>query len=432
VRATWGPPPAREHRLSEEYQQLKGELHAYLLDALQTEKVDLATWAPESLTRYVEVKLSTYVAVRSLAVKRSELGDLVGDLIDELVGLGPLQPLLEDDGVTDILVNGCRRVFADRDGRMLPVAVRFIDDAHVLRIIERMIAPAGGHIEASSPVVDARLADGSRIHAVVHPVTLDGPCLSVRKFRREPLTLRDLVGLGSLSDEMARLLESAVRGRCTVLVSGPSGGGKTALLNALGLCIPADERVVSIESTAELRLAHAQVVRLVTQPAGRDGRGEVSARMLVRHAQRMRPDRLLVGDIRDAEAFDLLQAMSSGHEGSMATLHASTPADCLGRLELLLGSAGFQGAERALRQTIASAVDLVVQVGRLPGGRRCVTSVREIAGVVDDHYQVQDLFRHEADTDRFTREAFQAVGPRLRRALRHRPHPVGLGSVPHA
>jgi len=432
MRAVWGVAAVAEHRLSDEYQLLKGRLHSYLLEALQTEKLNLESWPAESVTRYVEVKLSTYVAVQSLAVTRSELGDLVRDLVDELVGLGPLQPLLEDDGITDILVNGYRRVFADRDGRLVQVAVRFIDDRHVLRIIERVIAPAGQRIEASSPMIDARLADGSRVHAIIHPVTLDGPCLAVRKFRRIPLELRDLVALGSLTDEMAQLLESAVRGRCNVLISGPAGAGKTALLNALSQCIPGDERLVSVESAAELRLGHPHAVRLATQPAGADGRGEITARVLVRDAQRMRPDRILVGEIRDAEALDVLQAMNAGHEGSMATIHANTPADCLSRLELLVGTAGFKGCDRTLRQTIASALDLVVQVDRLPGGRRCVTAIREIAGVVDQQYQAQDLFRYDADADRFAREAFQPVRPRLRRALQQRPRRNGLGSVPHA
>jgi pilus assembly protein CpaF len=231
---------------------------------------------------------------------------------------------------------------------------------------------------------------------------------------------------------MAHLLESAVRGRCNVLVSGAAGAGKTALLNALCRCIPAEERLVSVESTPELRLEHPHAVRMATQCAGSDGQGEISARVLVRNAQRMRPDRILVGEIRDAEALEVLQAMNAGHEGSMATLHASTPADALARLELLVGLAGFQGAPRTLRQLVASAVDLVVQVDRLAGGRRWVTAIREITGVVDDQYQVQDLFRYDADDDHFAREAFQPVCPRLRRALKQPRGRSGLSSLPHA
>jgi pilus assembly protein CpaF len=365
---------------------------------------------------FVERRLVEQIARERLAVNRREADALLNEMLDELVGYGPLQRLIDDDAVSDILVNGPVDVFVERGGRLEPGGIRFIDARHLLRIIQKIIAPLGRRIDESSPMVDARLPDGSRVNAVIPPVALVGPILSIRKFRRTPLRDGDLLSLGALSEEMLNLLGAAVRGRCNLLVSGGTGAGKTTLLNVLAQSIPASERIVTIEDTAELRFDHPHVVAMETRPPNLEGSGEIDARALVRNALRMRPDRIIVGETRGSEVIEMLQAMNSGHQGSMSTIHANSPRDALSRIELLVGLAGFQGSERTLRHNVASAIDLIVQADRLPSGQRKVVAISEIASVADGQYQVHDLFRYDERKDAFARDVVQPSRVRLRTA----------------
>lgn len=299
-----------------------------------------------------------------------------------------------DQSVEDILINGHKQVFVSRGGVMQPQVLHFVDDAHLLRIIQRVIAPLGRRLDESTPMVDARLPGGGRLNAVIAPLALDGPLVSIRKFRKDPYGMSDLVRLGSLSEEMAQLLEHAVRNRCNVLISGGTSSGKTSMLNALASYVPVTERVVTIEDTAELSLKHPHVARMESRPSGLDGHGEINTRDLMRNSLRMRPDRIIVGEVRGAEVMEMLQAMNTGHDGSMATVHASSPRECLYRLEMLAGFAGFAGSELSLRRQIASALDFIVQIGRLPNGKRRVVSITEVTGVNDDVIVMQELFKH--------------------------------------
>jgi pilus assembly protein CpaF len=318
--------------------------------------------------------------------------EVAGDLLDDLLALGPLEKVLRDPSVGDILVNGPREAFVERGGRLEEVGLRFRDDEHLLQVIERIAARVGRRIDDSSPMLDARLPDGSRVNAVIPPLSLRGPILSIRRFGAMPLTLDDLLRLKALTPEMAVFLEGAVRAKVNVLVSGGTGSGKTTLLNTLSGFIPGGERVVTIEDAAELRLQQRHVVPLETRPANVDGKGGVSTRDLMRNALRMRPDRVVIGECRGPEALDMLQAMNSGHEGSLTTLHANSPRDALTRLETLMLMAGYEVPLRALRRQIASAVHLIVQAERLQGGPRRVTCVTEVVGMEGDVIVTQDVF----------------------------------------
>jgi pilus assembly protein CpaF len=407
-----------DFQLSEQYQTLKARLHLHMIRLVEEEKIPLDEWAVDLIRAFVERKLAEHVANERLAVNRRELDSLTDDMVNELIGYGPVQSLIDDDGVSDILINGHRDVFAERGGKLVREKVRFVDDRHVLRIIQKIIAPLGRRIDEASPMVDARLPDGSRVNAIIPPVSLEGPCISIRKFRRDPLRSGDLLAAGAFSEELLQLLTQAVRGRCNIVVSGGTGAGKTTLLNVLAQSIPQDERLVTIEDTAELRLKHPHVVRLETRPANLEGYGDIDARALLKNALRMRPDRILIGEIRGAEVIDMLQAMNTGHQGSMSTLHANSPRDCLSRVELLVGLAGFQGTERTLRQNVLSAIDLIVQVERMPEGERRVVAASEITGLADGMYQMHDLFVFDAERRSFQRGAAQPTRARLRGALR--------------
>ncbi len=320
--------------------------------------------------------------------------EVAGDLLDDLLALGPLETVLRDPSVGDILVNGPREAFVERGGRLEEVALRFRDDGHLMQVIERIAARVGRRIDDSSPMLDARLPDGSRVNAVIPPLSLKGPILSIRRFGAAPLTLEDLLRLKALTPEMAVFLEGAVRAKLNVVVSGGTGSGKTTLLNTLSGFIPGGERVVTIEDAAELRLQQRHVVPLETRPANVDGKGGVSTRDLMRNALRMRPDRVVIGECRGPEALDMLQAMNSGHEGSLTTLHANSPRDALTRLETLMLMAGYEVPLRALRRQIASAVHLVMQAERLQGGPRRVTCVTEVVGMEGDVIVTQDVFAY--------------------------------------
>jgi len=377
---------------ADELQDLKGRLHRHLLDQADTLPTD---GEDERLNRVVWEKVTQYIRTSHIAINQREIERLVKDLIDELTGFGPIDSLLRDDKISDILVNGPCHIYIERNGKLEKTDLRFIDNAHVLRVIRRILAPMGRRLDESSPMVDARLPNGSRVNAVIPPLAIDGACLSIRKFRKEPLTAADLLAYGTWDDETLTLLRQAVQARCNMLVAGSTGAGKTTLLNVLSSYIGSDERLITIEDAAELSLRHAHVVRLETRPPGIEGGCEITARDLVRNALRMRPDRIILGEIRGAEVLDMLQAMNTGHDGSMATLHANNPRDALSRLELLAGFAGYNGSETTLRQQIASSLDLIVHIGRLRDGQRRILTVEEVLDVSDGHYVTQSLYRHE-------------------------------------
>lgn len=341
------------------------------------------------------MELDSFIRLHSVPVNEAEAQQVAHGLTLELTGLGPLQVLLDDPAVEDILINGYDNLYVSRGGVLTQEHGSFKDNEHVLRIVRRILAPLGRRLDESNPMVDARLPDGGRINVVIEPLSLDGPSVSIRKFRKDPLTPADLVQLGTFNQDICRILEMAVQSRCNILVSGGTSSGKTSLLNALASFIPEKERVVSIEDTAELALNHAHVVRLESRPGGFDGEGQVSIRDLLRNSLRMRPDRIIVGEVRGGEVLELLQAMNTGHDGSMGTIHASSPRECLYRAEMLAGFAGFQGSEVSLRRQIANAVDFIVQIGRLSNGRRRLLSLTEVTGMTDNMISMQELFRYE-------------------------------------
>jgi len=345
--------------------------------------------------RFVQEQVRRYVTDQHLAVNAREAEWLARDALHELKGYGPIQSLVEDDSVADIVVNGPNNVFVEREGRLVSVPVRFVDDAHVIRVIQRILAPIGRRVDESTPMVDARLPDGSRVNAIIPPIALDGPCLSIRKFRKNPLTAEDLLRFGSVSQPILDELQSRVRNRTNLLVTGGTGSGKTTFLNLLSQWIPTNERVVTIEDAAELRLHHTHTVRLESRPPNLEGQKAVTARDLVRNALRMRPDRIIVGEVRGDEVLDMMQAMNTGHDGSMTTLHANSVHDAIHRLELLAGFAGYSGSEVTFRGQIASAIHLIAHVTRLPGGERRVMSVAEVAGLKNSELQLREIFRYD-------------------------------------
>jgi pilus assembly protein CpaF len=372
---------------------LKGRLHRHLIQVIEEDRTDVEHWDDGALRAFVKEKTEAWITSHRVAVNRREVADLVDSMIHEIAGVGPIQPLIDDDKVDDILVNGAGTVFVERRGRLQATDVRFDDAEHVMRIIQRIIAPLGRRIDESCPMVDARLPDGSRVNAIIRPVALDGPYLSIRKFRRRPLSADDLVSYGTLEPRVAELLRSAVASRCSLLVSGGTGSGKTTLLNVLSRWIPEGERLITIEDAAELSLDHPHVVRLETRAPNLEGVGEIRARDLVRNALRMRPDRIIVGEVRGDEAVDMLQAMNTGHEGSMTTIHANGPREALARLEMLVGLGDYRGGEHTLRRTVASAARLIVQIARGADGVRRVTHVTEVTGLKDGNYETRDVFR---------------------------------------
>ncbi|MDA8345901.1 MAG: CpaF family protein [Thermaerobacter sp.] len=333
---------------------------------------------------------------------------LTEELYAQIVGLGPLQPLLEDPTVSEIMVNGANQVYVERRGKLLRTQTRFRDDREILELIERIVAPLGRRIDEASPMVDARLKDGSRVNAIIPPLALRGPTLTIRRFPERPLTIDDLERNGSLTPQMAELLQAAVRGRLNIVVSGGTASGKTTLLNCLSAFIPTDERIVTIEDAAELRLQQDHVVSLETRPPNLEGRGEVTIRQLVRNALRMRPDRIVVGEVRAGEALDMLQAMNTGHDGSLTTVHANTPRDVLSRIETMVLMAGFELPVRAIREQVASALDLVVHQQRMRDGSRRITHITEVQGMEGDVILLQDIFLYRPD------EGFRPTGLRPR------------------
>jgi len=396
---------------------LKGVLHRYIIDELEQENDNILEGSRNLLARFVHDRTQDYVRRRQLAVSRYEIDRLAEELVDELVGYGPLELLLQNSQVTEILVNGPRNIFVERDGILHKTDLRFIDEQHLLRVIQRILAPLGRRLDEASPMVDARMPDGSRINAVIPPVALDGPCLSIRKFRKDLLKSADLLASRSLDLSVMEFLRVAVESRCNIMISGGTGTGKTTMLNLLSQLIDRRERLVTIEDTAELQLHHDHVVRLETRPPNADGHGEVPASSLMRNALRMRPDRIILGEVRGGEVLDMLTAMNTGHDGSMSTVHANNAADAMLRLETLVGLSGVQVTGVTLRQTLCSAIDVVIQLARLPDGRRCVVEVTEIIGLRDGEYVTNVLFRFDRKMNRFERVAVNPSSSKLSNAL---------------
>jgi pilus assembly protein CpaF len=401
------------HWEEDRHTELKVALHQKLIDIINL-------GALESMSRaQVEVEVGEIVheqlALQKHALNLEERRRLVSDILDELLGLGPLEPLLKDHSVTDILVNGHKVVFVERNGRLVETATRFKDEKHLLRIIQKIVAAVGRRIDEASPFVDARLADGSRVNAVVPPLAIDGSLLSIRKFAKVPISMARLSELGSVPAPMAQVLAAVVAARRNVLISGGTGSGKTTLLNAMSAAIDEYERIVTIEDSAELQLQQRHVARLETRPPNIEGRGEVTQRDLVKNALRMRPDRIIVGEVRAGEAFDMLQAMNTGHDGSMTTVHANTPRDALSRVEQMIGMSGIDISPRSARAQIASALNVVVQVGRLSDGRRRLLSLSEITGMEGEVITMQEIFRFKMtgrDENNMVRGHFEATGIR--------------------
>jgi pilus assembly protein CpaF len=396
-----------------DYIDLKVELHRRLIDLINLSALEKMT-RPQIETEIGEL-VHEQLAQQKHALNHEERKQLVADILDELLGLGPLEPLLKDNSITDILVNGSDVVFAERKGVLERVETRFKDERHLLRIIQKIVSAVGRRIDESSPFVDARLPDGSRVNAIVPPLAVDGSLLSIRKFAKIPINMAKLSELGSVPAPIAEVLRGIVQARRNVLISGGTGSGKTTLLNAMSSFIDERERIVTIEDSAELQLQQSHVARLETRPANIEGKGEIGQRDLVKNALRMRPDRIIVGEVRAGEAFDMLQAMNTGHDGSMTTVHANTARDALSRIEQMIGMSGIDISPRSARAQIASALHVVVQIGRLSDGRRRLLSLSEIVGMESETITMQEIFRFKMagrDENNMVIGHFEATGIR--------------------
>src|SRR5215813_3769023 len=402
-----------------EYQQVKADLHRKILDRLDLEK--LGRTANEAAREEVLVLIRNTVNSEAVPLSFAERERLAREILDEIFGLGPLEPLLKDHTVSDILVNRFDRVYIERAGRLEMTGLSFKDNTHLMQIIERIVSRVGRRVDESSPMVDARLADGSRVNAIIPPLAIDGPCLSIRRFGREPVTSRQMLSNHTLTEPMLEVLGAMVKGRLNIMVSGGTGAGKTTLLNVLSGYIPNSDRIVTIEDAAELQLKQEHVVRLETRPPNIEGKGAVRQRQLVINSLRMRPDRIVVGEVRGEEAFDMLQAMNTGHEGSLTTVHANSQRDALSRIENMVSMANLNIPERAIRHQIASAIHAVVQVARLSDGTRKILTISEIVGMEADIITMQDLFvfdRLGIDESGKVRGMFHATGVRPKFAER--------------
>jgi pilus assembly protein CpaF len=366
-------------------------IHRMLIDEINL--VALEKLPEEEMRRQVSEFVNEKVRLERMALNVAELEHLVDDIVDEMVGLGPLEPLLQDPEISDILINGHENCFVEKGGKLRQIHVPFKDEAHLLRIINKIVAAVGRRVDESHPLVDARMLDGSRFNAAIRPIGVDGPLVSIRKFSKNKLGLHKLVDFGAITQSMAEVMAAAVHARKTTIISGGTGTGKTTMLNALSAFIPEDERLITIEDAAELKLQQPHVARMETRPANIEGQGELKQRDLVKNALRMRPDRVILGECRGEEAFDMLQAMNTGHEGSMATIHANTPRDAIARLEQMLGMTGMPMTVQSIRSQISSAIDLIVQLTRLSDGKRKVTAVSEVTGMEGEIIQMQDIYR---------------------------------------
>jgi pilus assembly protein CpaF len=396
-----------------DYQQVKADLHRKILDRLDLEK--LGKTSGDSARDEVLIIIRNAVNSEAVPLSFAEKERLAREIADEIFGLGPLEPLLKDPTISDILVNRFDRVYIERAGKLEQTPLSFKDNTHLMQIIERIVSRVGRRVDESSPMVDARLADGSRVNAIIPPLAIDGPCLSIRRFGRDPITARQMIENQTLTESMLELLSAMVKGRLNILVSGGTGAGKTTLLNVLSGYIPNSDRIVTIEDAAELQLKQEHVVRLETRPPNVEGKGAVRQRQLVINSLRMRPDRIVVGEVRGEEAFDMLQAMNTGHEGSLTTVHANSPRDAMARVENMVSMANLNIPERAVRSQISSAVHAVVQIARLSDGTRKVITVSEITGMDAESIAMQDIFTFERsgiDEGGRVRGAFRATGIR--------------------
>src|SRR5246127_1621277 len=402
-----------------EYQQVKADLHRKILDRLDLEK--LGRTASDTAREEVLILLRNSGNGGGVPLGLAERERLAREILDEIFGLGPLEPLLKDPTISDILVNRSDRVYVERAGKLELTGLSFKDNAHLMQIIDRIVSRVGRRVDESSPMVDARLADGSRVNAIIPPLAIDGACLSIRRFGRDPVTARNMLENKTMTEPMLELLSAMVKGRLNLLISGGTGAGKTTLLNVLSGYIPNSERIVTIEDAAELQLKQVHVVRLETRPPNIEGKGAVRMRQLVINSLRMRPDRIVVGEVRGEEAFDMLQAMNTGHEGSLTTVHANSPRDALARVENMVSMANLNIPERAVRHQISSAVHAVVQVARLSDGTRKVITISEIVGMESDIVTMQDIFvfdRLGIDESGKVRGMFRATGIRPKFAER--------------
>ena len=378
---------------SQAFQEMKSRLHRAIISRMDLTKLN--SLAPDRVTAEVSRLAEDLLTAENVPLSLVERERLVSEVHDELFGLGPLEQLLTDGGISDILVNSYANIYIERHGKLEKTAIAFKDDEHLRRVIERIVSTVGRRIDEAQPMVDARLQDGSRVNAIIPPLAIDGPVLSIRRFGTDPLKMPQLIQNGALTREVAILFEMCVRARLNMIISGGTGAGKTTLLNALSAFIPPDERIVTIEDSAELQLQQPHVVRLETRPPNIEGKGEVAQRDLVKNALRMRPDRIVVGEVRGGEAIDMLQAMNTGHDGSLTTIHANSARDALARLETMIQMTGMRLSDKAMRQQIASAVNLVVQVARLTDGTRRIVSIAEITGMEGETIAMQEIFQFE-------------------------------------
>jgi pilus assembly protein CpaF len=376
-----------------EEQERKCRIHYKVID--QMDLSVLSQSDDDMLNLELDAAIGTIIQEEGLNLSEEDNHRLISEIKNEVMGLGPLEPLLADDSISEIMCNGYNNVFVERKGRLEKIGVRFRDDDHLMKIIDKIATNIGRRIDESSPMVDARLADGSRVNAIISPLAIDGPSLTIRKFSKDPLKVADLIKFGSISAQAARLMEGVVKARLNVIISGGTGSGKTTMLNVFSSFIPHDERIITIEDSAELQLQQDHVVRLETRPPNMEGHGEITIRDLVKNCLRMRPDRIVVGEVRSGEALDMMQAMSTGHDGSITTLHANSPRDCLSRLETLVAMGGLDISEKAIRRQIASAVHVIVQVARLTDGSRKVISFSEITGMEGNTITLQEIFKFE-------------------------------------
>jgi pilus assembly protein CpaF len=411
------PPPitsrATDKTSATEFESLKRRIHTKLVDKLDLSKV--SELEGDVLRREIRLVVEHLCDTEDHLLNRNERDRLIEEVLDETFGLGPLEFLLKDPSISDILINGPKSIYVERRGKLEKSAVQFRDNSHLLQIIDRIVSKVGRRVDEVCPMVDARLPDGSRVNAIIPPLALDGPAVSIRRFGANPLKLEDLLNYKAFTPEMVMLLEGAIKARLNIIISGGTGSGKTTLLNTLSSFIPGHERIVTIEDAAELQLQQEHVVRLETRPSNIEGKGAVSATDLVKNALRMRPERVNIGECRGAETLDMLQAMNTGHEGSMTTLHANTPRDAISRIETMITMAGFDLPLKALRQQIASSVDLIIQASRLQGGVRKITHITEIVGMEQDTIVMQDIYHYCQDGIDETGRAvgrFEATGIR--------------------
>ncbi len=412
------------------FQEMKARLHRAIINRMDLTKLNQLS--PDQIHGEVARLAEELLTTENTPLSANDRERLVGEVRHELFGLGPLEPLLADPTISDILVNSPHNVFIERRGKLERTEVKFKDDEHLMRVIERIVSTVGRRIDEASPMVDARLTDGSRVNAIIPPLALDGPVLSIRRFGAEPLRMEQLIEKEALTKDIAEMFEMCVHARLNILISGGTGAGKTTLLNALSAYIPAEQRIVTIEDSAELQLQQPHVVRLETRPPNIEGKGEVTQRDLVKNALRMRPDRIVIGEVRGGESIDMLQAMNTGHDGSLTTVHANTPRDALTRLETMIQMTGMKLSDRAMRQQITSAISLVIQAARLSDGTRRVTSISEVTGMEGETITMQEIFQFERkgmDKDGKVIGRFKPTGVRPRFAERLKVYGMQLPRV---